>query len=62
MKQRIDVLITGATEILTCMPQADDLIGRIKNGAVAIAGERIAAVGPAADVKEQADVIPAQVL
>ena len=62
MKQRIDVLITGATEILTCMSQADDLIGRIKNGAVAIAGERIAAVGPAADVKEQADVTAAQVI
>ena len=62
MKQRVDVLITGASEVLTCVPQTDDLIGRIKNGAVAIAGERIAAVGSASDVSAQADVTSAQII
>jgi imidazolonepropionase len=62
MKQQADMLITGASEVLTCVPQTDDLIGRIKNGAVAITGERIAAVGSASDVSEQADVTSAQVI
>jgi imidazolonepropionase len=62
MKQRVDVLITGASEVLTCVSQTDDPIGRIKNGAVAIAGERIAVVGSASDVSAQADVTSAQII
>jgi imidazolonepropionase len=56
------MLITGASEVLTCVPQTDDPIGRVKDGAVAITGERIAAVGSASDVRAQTDVTSAQVM
>jgi imidazolonepropionase len=44
------------------VPQTDDPIGRVKDGAVAITGERIAAVGSASDVRAQTDVTSAQVM
>jgi imidazolonepropionase len=62
MKPHVDMLITGASEVLTCVPQADDMIGRIKNGVVAIAGDRIAAVGSTSEVSAQTDVTSAQVI
>ncbi len=55
-------MIAGAAEILTCVPSGDDLVGRIRDGAVAIAGERIIAVGPASVVAKQVDATTAQVL
>ncbi len=39
-KPHADLLINGASEILTCVPVDGDLIGRLRNGAIAIAGER----------------------
>lgn len=57
-----DLLITNAAELLTCSADADDLVGRIPHGGVAIAGERIVAVGTAEDVAQQVDVSQAQVI
>lgn len=59
-KPRADLLIRGG--VLTCIPRGDDPIGRIPDGAVAVAGERILAVGPAAEVAAQVDVTGARVL
>ncbi len=62
LKPRADLLISGAAEVLTCRPNGNDLIGRIRDGSVAIAGERILAVGPARDVASHVDVADAQVV
>lgn len=57
-----DLLIVGAAELITCVPTGDDLIGRVRDGAVAIAGEHILAVGTTAQVKAQVDATRARVL
>jgi len=59
---RADLLIANAAEVLTCVPSPGDLIGRIRGGSVAIAGENIIAVGTAAEVAEQVDLSSAQVI
>ena len=61
-KPRADLLISGAVEILTCRPKGRDLIGRIREGSVAIAGERILSIGPALEVASQVDITDAQVV
>jgi imidazolonepropionase len=61
-KPRADLLISGAAEVLTCRPKGNDPLGRIREGSVAIAGERILTVGPARDVASQVDVADAQVV
>ncbi len=61
IKPRADLLIRGGT-VLTCVPRGADPVGRIAGGAVAIAGERILAVGLEADVLAQVDVTQASVL
>ncbi len=57
-----DLLIANAAEVLTCVPSSGDLVGRVRGGAVAVAGERILAVGPEADVRAQVDATGAQVI
>ena len=47
---RADLLIANAAQVLTCAPGAPDRLGRIDNASVAVAGERIVAVGPADEV------------
>ena len=61
-KPRADLLISGAAEVLTCRPKGRDLIGRIREGSVAIAGERILSIGPALEVASQVDITDAQVV
>ncbi|MCQ9165965.1 imidazolonepropionase [Arthrobacter sp. STN4] len=41
----VDLLVTGAAELLTCAGDAADLIGRIPGGGVAVDAGRIVAVG-----------------
>ena len=60
-KPQADLLIRGGT-VLTCVPRGDDPVGRIAGGAVAVAGERILAVGAAAEVAAQVDTSRARVL
>lgn len=43
--QLVDLVVTGAAELLTCAGDAPDLIGRIPGGGVAIDGGAITAVG-----------------
>jgi imidazolonepropionase len=61
-KPRADLLIRNASELLTCVPAAGDLTGRIRDGAVAISGERIIAVGSTASVRAQVDADGATVI
>jgi len=75
-KPRADLLILNAAELLSCVPAAGstpakiagqvepagDLSGRIRNGAVAVAGERIIAVGTSESVRAQVDAGGATVM
>jgi imidazolonepropionase len=55
-RPRADLLVTGAAEVITCVPRPGDALGRVRGGSVAIAGERIRDVGPAGDVAGRVDV------
>lgn len=48
--KKADLIIKNAAELLTCNPVASDLIGVIRNGWVAVNGDRIAAVGTKEDI------------
>ena len=61
-KPHADLIIAGATEVLTCVPSAGDLAGRREGVSVAIAGQRIVAVGSPAEVAERVDTTSAQVI
>jgi imidazolonepropionase len=61
-RPRADLLIADAALVLTAVPAAGDLIGRIPGGSAAVAGERILAVGPAAQVAAQVDATSARVI
>jgi imidazolonepropionase len=61
-KPRADLVIAGATEVLTCVPTTDDLVGRQAGASVAIARERIIAVGSPAEVAEQVGTTSADVI
>jgi len=61
-QKKIDLLITNAAQVLTCMPSPGNAIGCIENGAVAIAGERIVAVGPSREVFSNVDASGAKIL
>src|SRR4051812_32559791 len=54
--------ITHAAELLTCVPATGDPAVRIRDGAIAIDGERIIAVGTSADVARQVDTSDARVI
>ncbi len=56
-----DLLVLGGL-VLTCVPAGGDPIGRIPDGVVAIAGERILAVGSPAEVGQQVDMAAAKVV
>lgn len=47
------LLLTHLRQAITCVPSASDPLGRIDNAAILIEGERIAAVGPEAEVRAQ---------
>jgi imidazolonepropionase len=61
-RPKADLIITGATEVLTCASTADDLIGRRAGASVAISGEVIAAVGSPSEVAQQVDTATAHVI
>jgi imidazolonepropionase len=61
-RPKADLIITGATEVLTCASTADDLIGRRAGASVAISGEVIVAVGSPSEVAQQVDTVTAQVI
>jgi imidazolonepropionase len=61
-RPRADLLISGATEVLTCVPAAEDPAGRRAGVVVAVGGEQILAVGPLEEVEIRVDVTNARIL
>jgi imidazolonepropionase len=62
-----DLILAGAAEVLTCVPAGadpigSDPIGRRVGASVAIAGERILAVGAPEEIARQVDATRAQVI
>jgi imidazolonepropionase len=57
-----DLLIRGASQLITCVALGDDPLGVIPGGVVAIAGERIIDVGSAHEVAERVDTSRATVI
>jgi imidazolonepropionase len=51
-----DLIVSGASELITCVSRPGDPLGRISGGAVAIAGDRIIDVGPAESVARRVDL------
>ncbi len=54
-RPRADLVIEHASELLTCRTGAGDLVGRVRDGAVAVAAGRILAVGTADEVAAAVD-------
>ncbi len=57
--RRADLLVQGGL-ILTCVSRGGDLIGRISDGAIAIAGDRILAAGTRVAVERSVDLTTAE--
>lgn len=62
MKLRADLFIENAAELITCTEGAPDLIGRIYDGAVAVAGKHIIAIGETDKLRQQVDISHARVI
>jgi imidazolonepropionase len=56
------LLLTSLTQAITCVPSANDPIGRVDNAAILIEGERIVAVGMEAELCARHDLSGAEVL
>jgi len=61
-KPKVDLVIDNATELITCVSKGSDPLGRISNGAIAIAEGQILATGSRADIDERFDLTEAEVL
>lgn len=59
---RADIVVQGAAQVLTCAEDADDDVGCIPDGAVAVSGGSILAVGPASQIAREVDLSAAQVV
>jgi imidazolonepropionase len=57
-----DLLVSGASQLITCVASPADPLGAIPEGVVAIAGERIVDVGSAREVADRVDVSGAKVI
>ena len=60
-KQKADLFIQGASEVITCVANGEDQLGRINQGAVAIKGDQILAVGRQEELQETIDLSQAEV-
>jgi imidazolonepropionase len=56
------LIVDNAAELVTCRAGADDVIGCIPRGSVAVAGERIMRVGTAPEVRSMVDGTGARVI
>ncbi len=61
-KIKADLLIDNAAEMITCVPAANDPLGKIVNGAVAVADGRIVAAGPRDALVSSIDLSTAEVV
>ena len=61
-RQQTDLLVVGASEVITCEPGGFDPIGRVTGGAVAVAGDSVVAVGTESEVRAVVDTTGARVI
>ncbi|MEH7385677.1 imidazolonepropionase [Bacillus sp. JJ1521] len=61
-KEKADLVIINANEVLTCTGDKADSIGKISNGWVAISGQRISGVGSKEEVEKHIDIDQAEVI
>ena len=61
-RPRAELIVANAAELLTCAPDARDLVGRIAGGQLAIGNSRILAAGSPHDVESQIDRNGARVI
>ena len=61
-RPRVDLVVRGAAEVLTCVPRGPDLLGSVPNGVVAVTGSEIVVVGSAAPVEARVDTSGAEVV
>ncbi len=61
-RPKADLVIDNAAEVITCVSTANDPLGRIANGAVAIAEGRIIAAYPRAKLEQSVDLAEAEVV
>lgn len=62
MREPVDLVVTGAGEVLTCRARGDDPLGRIRGGEVAIRGERIVGIAEAGRLGDCFDTANARVV
>ena len=56
MELKVDLYIHGASEVITCVPSPSNPLGRISDGAIAIADGHIVAVGQRSSVEKRVDL------
>lgn len=61
-KPRIDVLLEGAGEVITCVTTPNNPIGRLRDVAIALKGETIAAIAPLTQLELTWDTSSAKVI
>ncbi|HHE75265.1 MAG TPA: imidazolonepropionase, partial [Desulfobacteraceae bacterium] len=61
-KLKADLLIDNAIELITCVSTANNPLGRIPNGAIAMADGRIIGTGSRVDLEQRLDLTGAEVL
>ncbi len=61
-KPTADLLIDNAIEVITCVPTENDPLGRIQNGAVAVADGQILATASRVDLEERFDLTEAEII
>ncbi len=61
-RPRVDLYLSGAREVITCVPRPDDPVGRRRNTDIAIVGEQILAVGVRSELASALDLSQAGVL
>jgi len=59
---KADLLIDNAAELITCVSTGNNPLGRIPNGAIAVADGRIIGTGSRADLEQRLDLTGAEVL
>lgn len=61
-KPRIDLLLHGAKELITCVPAAHNPAGRYTGLDIAVSGEKIEVIAPVNDIREKYDLSQTEIL
>jgi imidazolonepropionase len=61
-KPQVDLILSGASQVLTCAPEWNNPTGRCSGVEIAVIGEKIAAVAPHAQLERDFDLGAAQIV